>query len=209
MISDNPERWEVKHSNKNWSNDKWERFQNSYEVFFLKQLPEDLEILEVGCGNRMTSACYYIKYISKKKTKRLVGVDFSEKAIAFASNDEKKASAGKSVEIEYQCINILNKEKMNTLGKFDCVIAFDILEHFSEPGVVLNSLKELLKPKDRIIIATPHAEDPGVIEKCLHQGWGHLSCFTSEGVKELAAECSFKLLNLCFTERRLVFIVEV
>ena len=54
--------------------------------------------------------------------------------------------------------NVEHLDKLNEdLGLFDVVLAGDIIEHLSNPGMMLEGVKSYLKPEGKFIVSTPNA----------------------------------------------------
>lgn len=99
------------------------------------------QVLDAGCGDGRL--CYELK----NEKLKIVGVDFSEKAISFAKVF--------NPEIKFQITNLENITIH--LGKFDQIVCQEMIEHIlpSKVNLVLNNLNRLLKPNGKIIFTVP------------------------------------------------------
>jgi 2-polyprenyl-3-methyl-5-hydroxy-6-metoxy-1,4-benzoquinol methylase len=97
-------------------------------------------ILDVGCGDGRL--CYQIK----NENCKIVGVDYSERAISFAR------AFNPSVDFYVQDI-----ENLNLPLKYDVVILMEIIEHFipAKIPVILSNIQKVLKDDGKLIITVP------------------------------------------------------
>ena len=119
-------------------------------------------LLDVGCG--VSSPISHFK----KKIKYTVGIDGFEPSIA--------ESCSKGIHDEYHCMDIMKIEEKFDKNQFDCVLASDVIEHFSKSeGQKLLSMMENIARK-RVIIFTPNGflpqgEHSGNPLQKHHSGW--------------------------------------
>ena len=74
------------------------------------------------------------------------------------------------------------------LGKFDCCVVFDVIEHVRNPLVFLNNVKKLLNDKGVCFIVTPSLDSWSA--KVLGRHWmeykpEHLFYFNKSNIKDL------------------------
>jgi SAM-dependent methyltransferase len=99
----------------------------------------DAEILEVGC-----SGGPLLELLKHRGYRRLVGVDLSPVAI------ERCKARGLSD------VHVMDAiEPALEPGRFDLVIASDVLEHLSDPARALTNWHRLLKPGGKLIVFVP------------------------------------------------------
>lgn len=103
---------------------------------FQKDSLEGLKILDVGCGGGLV--CEPLSQLGAKVT----GIDAGEQAIETA----KAHAAENGLDITYKC-----ETSDNHKGKYDVILALEIIEHLDDIEGFIESLKSLLK-KDGIII---------------------------------------------------------
>jgi 2-polyprenyl-3-methyl-5-hydroxy-6-metoxy-1,4-benzoquinol methylase len=158
---------------------------------FLEYLKEYLEkinfnnLIEVGCGDGRILSELSEKY----KSKKLVGIDISSKAIAFAKiiNENKN--------IEYKNIDLKNCKQ-----KFDIVLLIEVFEHIpiKERKNFLKNLKNIMHENSILIVTVPHKNrkmDPR-----------HYEHFTLNSFKENFKE--FNLIDYKFIAKK-SFIVKI
>ena len=115
-------------------------------VSYLKQLAAGLEVLDVGCtgkkaDGRIPDVVTTLHQALKPVCKSLVGVD----------ND---ASGIKTMEREGLKVICCDITLMNLQRTFDLIIAGEIIEHLSNPGLALKNLGKHLNQTGRLVVTT-------------------------------------------------------
>jgi glycosyltransferase involved in cell wall biosynthesis/2-polyprenyl-3-methyl-5-hydroxy-6-metoxy-1,4-benzoquinol methylase len=93
-------------------------------------------------------------------------------------------------------------------GKFEMVVAADVLEHLYDPSATLRSIKDVLTEDGELVVSIPHAGHNAVIA-CLLDGdfeyrdWGlldrtHIRFFGLRNIERLFVEAGFKILEAEF-----------
>jgi 2-polyprenyl-3-methyl-5-hydroxy-6-metoxy-1,4-benzoquinol methylase len=120
-------------------------YQNSGNPFIFDFLgPEDRRILDVGCGSGDNAALILSRYPDA----RVCGITVSER--------EKKLASG----IMESCwLADVETGEPDFLGdlRFDRLLFCHVLEHFKDPGSVLEKFIPYLKPGGKILILVPNA----------------------------------------------------
>lgn len=93
-------------------------------------------LLEVGCAHG-----FFLD--EAKEDFDCVGIEVSESAVEFANKRGHKVHQG-----------VVTKELLDTLGDFDVICMFDVIEHLPDPVETLRMLNEKLKPGGLIYIVT-------------------------------------------------------
>jgi len=93
---------------------------------------------------------YYLHKHLVENFPEVVGVDVSRENVK------------KMLELDYKNVFVMNAECIDRskMGKFDTIVAGDLVEHLSNPGLFLQSAAECLNPGGRIVIATPNPFSP-------------------------------------------------
>lgn len=150
----------------------------------LKYVTDRNEILDLGCG------VGYGCYILSEKAKRVVGIDDSQETINYA----KKHWSRKNV--EYQC-----KDVFEVKGKYDTVVALEIIEHIRDTKELFKKLSEVAK--DMLILSVPHTSR--VIKKTASNfHWKH---FTEEEIINCLIYAGFKVEKIETLKTKNVFCV--
>jgi len=104
-------------------------------------------LLDVGCGDGKL----IFELAKENKARKLVGIDYSERAILFA-----KAFNYRS-DLEFICGDV---RKLN--GIYDVISIVEVLEHIHDDdmGEFLNSVFNLLSADGRLVVSVPSTNDP-------------------------------------------------
>jgi len=144
----------------------------------LRHVPDDAKsVLSVGCGAGFTERELVLGGA------RVVGIE----------RDPAAAAAAVENGLSVICNSVANANAQLSGMVFDCMIYGDVLEHLLEPGSVLKSHVQFLRPGGRIIISAPNFRHYKVF-------W-HLFI---KGVIPYADAGLFDRTHVCFTTRRLV-----
>jgi polyprenyldihydroxybenzoate methyltransferase/3-demethylubiquinol 3-O-methyltransferase len=104
-----------------------------------------LKILDVGCG-----AGVLTEALAKLKAD-VTGLEPSEELIRVAKNHIKDTSLNVDYISEY-----IEEYSINNAGKFDAVIASEVVEHVPDQKAFLQELTKCLKPNGSLFISTPN-----------------------------------------------------
>jgi SAM-dependent methyltransferase len=127
--------------------DKWYLYH--FWLRRIKQLlPPVAEVLEVGCG-----LGYFLSYLKKEFT--ATGCDISEVAV-------REASQRTGVKVDIASAEELPYEGT---GRFDGIVAFDVIEHLAAPERFIGEAYRLLKESGVLIISTPNPNSFGARKK--------------------------------------------
>jgi len=114
-----------------------------YHEFFLENIKESDNVLDIGCGNG------FISYKISKKAKEIVGIDINPENIKIALKEYKANN------IKYILGDITEYKFEN---KFDVIIMSNVLEHIKNRIDFLISLKD---KADKFLIRVP----------CIERSW--------------------------------------
>ncbi|MEK7083487.1 MAG: class I SAM-dependent methyltransferase, partial [Patescibacteria group bacterium] len=101
-------------------------------------------VLDAGCG---TGELAYL--IAKKGAKQVIGVDYSQEAIALAERTYRMPN------LKFIC-NDIDSIK----GRFDVITTLGTIEHTDDPLSVLKRLKNMLMQKGSLIVTCPNWVNP-------------------------------------------------
>lgn len=110
-----------------------------------KYLPEQAHLLEVGCGEG-----HFLRR-AQKVFGRVSGLDISAEGVAQA----RKAARG--VEVRLADASHLPFPA----GAFDAIVAFDLIEHLSEPNKFLAEAFRVLRTGGLLVLSTPNPDSFG------------------------------------------------
>ena len=104
-------------------------------------------VLDIGCIDHhsiLESREDWLHKRIKSVAKKIVGIDYLK--------DEVEVLRKKGYDIVYA-----NAEDFDLNEKFDVIVGGEILEHLSNPGNFLNSIKKHMHENTRLILTTPNA----------------------------------------------------
>ena len=140
----------------------------SYYKFAAKLIGKEKRVLDIGCNEGLgtwvlATECGFAK-----------GVDFDEKAIATAKSNWKEGP------IEFSCEDVLK----NSLGEWDAVVNFDVMEHIVPENVpeFLRGITRCLKQDGIAIIGTPSLEGQQYASEISKKG--HVNVYSGEKLEE-------------------------
>ena len=99
------------------------------------------KVLDIGCGGGILS-----EELCKHGAK-VTGVDSSEKSINIA----KQHSNEQGLNIDYIHSSILD---IKALGKFDCIVCFEMIEHINEPSKLIKKIVSLSNDNSHLFLST-------------------------------------------------------
>ena len=105
------------------------------------------DILEVGCGAGFSADYLHGRY------KTYLGLDYSEKLIAFAKSKNRRAGA------DFIVADIAQHQSKT---KYDAIIMIGLLHHLEEPATTLSQMIKLTKPGGLIIANEPQSGNPAI-----------------------------------------------
>ncbi len=156
------------------------------------------KVLHLGCvGNNDSDTSHKVNaspsslHVKLSAVAEVTGVDISADAIG-----------------EYKrlgiCHNILpgDVEKLSEVGltaEYDVVVIGDLIEHLSNPGMMLNGVRELCNPGTTVILTTPHAF--GLAPFLRHatgrfrEGLQHVMTFNNQNLANLVHRHGFEIVE--------------
>jgi len=118
------------------------------------------KFIEMGCGGS-----YLLPYYGKTYDFEIYGVDFSMDRLM--QTHENLYAAG--VPSRLKCCD-LNNLPDEWADKFDVVYSHGVIEHFAEPGKILNAFAKCLKPGGLMVTTVPHLKGFwGVLGRALNK----------------------------------------
>lgn len=111
---------------------------NEHKFKLIHQIKPSGNLLEIGCGRGKLLAKLDKYYF-------ITGVDISPSAIKEASKL-----------IDKKHLSIFNIEKKPITNKYDIILAFDVLEHLTDPETEILKIKNALKKNGVFIFSVPN-----------------------------------------------------
>jgi SAM-dependent methyltransferase len=106
-------------------------------ALLLKDLPRDARVLEIGC-----SSGPLLRLLSAMGFTDLQGIDISKEAIRMAEQSGQR-------------VRVMDGLAPKLDGRFDVIIASDVLEHIEDDSMALKNWARLLGKKGKLILFVP------------------------------------------------------
>lgn len=137
-------------------------------------------LLDVGCGQgEFLSA-------AQQKGFDVYGIDIAPRNINFIKTHRNIESV--------VCGKI--EDNIDTLGKFDVVTLFEVLEHVESPATLLASIKKLLKPGGYFIMSTPNRKRFGGATESWDFPPNHLFRWDASSLSKLIEQAGYQVQNV-------------
>ena len=154
-------------------------------------------ILELGCGSGGT-----LKWIQREwQPERCVAIEFHSTAAGLARSS--------GITIVEKDIESMSADDWAGLGKFDVVLALDVLEHLVDPWRAVRAVSSVIEPAGTFVASIPNVRSHGVLFPLAFRGeWSygesglldrtHLRFFTKRSALALV-ETAFTVRNVTRT----------
>lgn len=162
-------------------------------VFVIHMVGESKRVLEIGCGPGSIT-----KVLAQQNQCRVTGLELDPEAI-------KKAAPYCETIIQADLNSMEWPLLLDGLGKFDVVVAADVLEHLYNPCTTLEYMTSFINSSGYLIISLPHVGHAGVVS-CLinsnfdYRDWGlldrtHIRFFGLKNIEVMLAQASLKIIE--------------
>lgn len=136
-------------------------------------------VLDVGCSQGI------VPILLAREGRYVVGVDVNPESIEFAIQYQSSEFPNTKERCQFICADIF---EYDLADKFDSLILTEILEHFSEPAVLLKRCLQFLKPKGQVVVTVPFG---------IHRDIDHKSTHTLKTVYSLLSEqCKVEFISV-------------
>lgn len=163
-----------------------------------EMIENNSHILEVGC-----STGYFSMHLMEDKNCKLFALDICEQSVRIAKEKGINAILADVENSEFETA-IRNYVKEN--GKFDYIIANDVIEHLKSPEGFLQKIKEFLKEDGNVIISVPNIAYILIRLQLLFGNFNytqtgildntHLKFFTIKSLKNLIKDTGYEITEL-------------
>jgi 2-polyprenyl-3-methyl-5-hydroxy-6-metoxy-1,4-benzoquinol methylase len=152
------------------------------------ELTRGRKVLHLGCigfgdvefADRVALAKSSLHY-SLSQHADVLGVDYSARVV----NEYRKLGLFSNIVVG----NVERLEELDVHDKFDVILAGDIIEHVSNPGLMLEGIKRFCRTDTRVIVTTPNAFGlPGYLRFTLgkfKEGPEHVMTFNAQNLRHL------------------------
>lgn len=141
-------------------------------------------VLDVGCVGPDDGGLH--KEIAKIAA-HAVGIDINEGGI------KKLRSLGYIVEVE-------NAESFDLNEKFDIVVAGDLIEHLSNPGLFLDCARQHLTDDGKLVLTTPNPLKIANLVKNIPPSPGHVAMFDHVLIERLLDRHGFRVAEKIYCD---------
>jgi 2-polyprenyl-6-hydroxyphenyl methylase/3-demethylubiquinone-9 3-methyltransferase len=97
------------------------------------------KVLDLGCGGGILSEAL------AKEGALVTGIDIEPNLIDIAKHHSHESG----LEIDYQLMSVADLKQ-----KFDVIVCMEMLEHVSEPSIIIESISRCLKPGGKVFLST-------------------------------------------------------
>ena len=166
---------------------------DSAPAYVISMVGKNKRVLEFGCGPGSIT-----RVLSKECGCQVTGMEFDPKAIQLAKPY--------CVALIQADLNSKDWPKLiDTLEKFDVVVAADVLEHLYDPWETLKRMSSFINTNGYLVISIPHVGHAAVIS-CLmnsnfeYRDWGlldstHIRFFGLKNIEDLFARAELKIIE--------------
>jgi len=145
-------------------------------------------VLDAGCGNGAFS------FAAARKGNAVLGLTFAEFEVE--KDTRRAALLGLSERVSFRQFDLRELDRdTESLGRFDQIIALEVIEHILDDRKLVNDLARLLNPGGRLLLSTPYkhyrrlpGEKLSETEDGGHVRWGYTheelrNLFTTAGLE--------------------------
>ncbi len=171
------------------------RYGNCYESArddLMAHVPMDArEILDVGSARGLLG-----EMLKKRQRCVVTGVEIDNEMTAVC-----RSRLDNVINLDIEAA--INKK---ILGKYDCIVCGDILEHLNDPWKVVRGLKNHLRKRGVFIASTPNVMNWALLFELLRGRWDyvpftvlsgtHIRFFTVNSLKELFEDAGYKVKDV-------------
>lgn len=146
----------------------------------------NLNVLEIGASDGLLLSIF------KKENFNVFGYELNENA---------RKDALKKYDIKMK--DDFLKDKNIDKNKYNIVIMSHILEHFTNPKYILNSVHNFIGGNDILFIEIPYTPNYKIVSKDdmkIFFETEHTVHFNEKNISLLMKECNFKILDICYNE---------
>jgi len=145
------------------------------------------KVLDVGCGLGDLLSVF------QEHDWSCLGIEFNSFAADFARKTFGLEVVGKSI-----------SDFESTDEQFDCIMMWGVLEHLTQPQVVLVKLHQLLRPGGILVLEVPSADsvlvryfevNGGYVDRII-EGDRHIMLFSVAALRQMTTRAGFRLVHL-------------
>jgi len=113
---------------------------------YILKLVAGPDVLDIGCSDHSLriNSPYWLHGRLRNKFPSVAGVDLNNENIK------------KMQELGFENLTVASAEDFNLSAKFDTIVAGELIEHLSNPGLLFARCREHIKPNGILVISTPY-----------------------------------------------------
>jgi 2-polyprenyl-3-methyl-5-hydroxy-6-metoxy-1,4-benzoquinol methylase len=169
---------------------------HDHKIAFMVKYARGKRVLDIGCVDHNPAnyqSQYWLHKALKEVAKELVGVDLLGEGVRYL------------IEKGYNVIHA-DAESLSLGERFDVVIAGDVLEHLSNPGLFLDATARHLAPGGQLLISTPNPWHwrfivKGIVGHNLDPNPEHTCWFCPQTLSQLCGRYGLRLRELAYGSR--------
>ncbi len=144
-----------------------------------KFTPKNGSVLEIGSGYG-----FFLEEV-RKHGHKVIGIEIS---------NERREYSKKITNVKVLNVNL--NEQILSIGKFDTIALFQVLEHIIDPVIFLKNITKLVKPNGKVIIEVPNFNDFQLELNKAYSEWywqrAHIHYFSPKMLKHVLLCAGFK-----------------
>jgi 2-polyprenyl-3-methyl-5-hydroxy-6-metoxy-1,4-benzoquinol methylase len=129
----------------NYSSNEYAQDPNTPWYKIINLVPEGSKVLDIGCSSGNLGAA-----LKQQKKCTVIGLDLDQEDVS---------KAAKRLDAAY--VRNAETDDLSDLGKFDCVIFADVIEHLVDPVKTLEKIKNVLTKSGSVIFSIPNMAHMG------------------------------------------------
>ena len=179
------------------------RFKLVQRTDYILDACEKKRVLHLGCTNwpytqDAIDKNMLLHFEIERRASEVYGIDFDQEGL-----DVLAAAGSKNL---YQG-DLEKLEQTEDIGKFDVVVAGEMIEHLNNPGLFLHGVKRFLGPDSRLLITTINAYGASRIIQYFLRGKGgpiepvhpdHVAYYSYSTLKLLVERAGYVLDDFCY-----------
>jgi len=156
--------------------------------------PDAGDILDVGCANGL-----FGEELKKRQACTVTGIDQDDDLLCLAAERLDRVIRG---DIE----ELVEREGADCLGRFDCIVCGDVLEHLNDPWRVVAGLRRHLKKGGLLVASVPNIANWAIVYEMLKGRWdyvpfsilsgAHIRFFTRDAITRCLKEAGYRIRHI-------------
>ena len=116
---------------------------------WLRDRPEIQHILDYGCAHGS-----YAINLANRLGRSWVGVDIDRYSINWAIRNKESRQTNPDAKLDFR-LGTADDVNLSDVAPFDCAIAFEVVEHLTDPAATIDQIERWVKPDGHVVITVP------------------------------------------------------